>query len=125
MSSPGTSRPARSDPSDVARDAGLEDLIRTDLARDSGLTEKSMFGGWAWLLNGNLLCGAREDGMLARLGKGRDGWALALDDVGAMISRGKPMRGWVRAGPKAYGDDVLRRRVLSAALEFVRTLPSK
>ena len=29
-----------------------------------------MFGGWAWLLRGNLVCGAREDGLLARLGKG-------------------------------------------------------
>ncbi len=64
----------------MARDPGLEELIRAGSAARAGLTEKSMFGGWAWLLNGNLLCGAREDGMLARLGKGRDGWALALDD---------------------------------------------
>jgi hypothetical protein len=109
----------------MARDAGLEDLIRADLPHDPGFSEKTMFGGWAWLLNGNLLCGAREDGMLARLGKGRDGWALALDDVGPMISRGKPMGGWVRAGPKAYGDDALRRRLIASALEFVRTLPGK
>jgi hypothetical protein len=109
----------------MARDPGLEDLIREDLPRDLGLTEKAMFGGWAWLLNGNLLLGAREDGMLARLGKSRDGWALALDDVGPMISRGKAMGGWVRAGPKAYGDDALRRRLMAAALEFVRALPGK
>jgi hypothetical protein len=109
----------------MARDAGLEDLIRSDLPRDPGLAEKAMFGGWAWLLNGNLLCAAREDGMLARLGKGRDGWALALDDVGPMISRGRAMGGWVRAGPEAYGEDALRRRLIDAALEFVRALPGK
>ena len=109
----------------MARDPGLEDLIREDLPRDLGLTEKAMFGGWAWLLNGNLLLGAREDGRLARLGKGRDPWALALDDIGPMISRGKAMGGWVRAGPKAYGDDALRRRLMAAALEFVRALPGK
>jgi len=109
----------------MARDSGLEDLIRADLPRDLGLTEKAMFGGWAWLLNGNLLLGAREEGMLTRLGKGRDGWALALDDIGPMISRGKAMGGWVRAGPKAYGEDPLRRRLIAAALEFVRALPGK
>jgi hypothetical protein len=109
----------------MARDPGLEDLIRSDLPRDLGLTEKAMFGGWAWLLNGNLLLGAREEGMLARLGKGRDSWALALDDVGPMISRGKAMGGWVRAGPKAYGEDALRRRLIAAALEFVQALPEK
>jgi hypothetical protein len=108
----------------VTRDAGLEELIRADLPNEA-FTEKGMFGGWAWLMNGNLHCGAREDGMLARLGKGRDGWALALDDVAPMISRGRAMGGWVRAGPGAYGDDALRRRLLAAALEFVRALPSK
>ena len=109
----------------MARDSGLEDLIRADLPRDLGLTEKAMFGGWAWLLNGNLLLGAREEGMLTRLGKGRDGWALALDDIGPMISRGRAMGGWVRAGPKAYGEDALRRRLIAAALEFARALPGK
>jgi hypothetical protein len=109
----------------MARDAGLEDLIRDDLPREPGLSEKAMFGGWAWLLNGNLLLGAREEGMLARLGKGRDGWALALDDVGPMVSRGKPMGGWVRAGPGAYGEDALRRRLIAAAMAYVRALPGK
>jgi len=56
----------------MARDAGLEDLIRNDLPSGLGLTEKAMFGGWAWLLDGNLALGARSDGMLARLGKGND-----------------------------------------------------
>ncbi len=84
-----------------------------------------MFGGWAWLLNGNLVCGAREDGMLARLGKGRDGWALALaghrpDDLARTGDVGLGAR-----GTPAYGDDALRQRLLSAALEFVRSLPGK
>ncbi len=108
----------------MARDAGLEELVRADLPPEP-FTEKAMFGGWAWLLHGYLVCGAREDGLLARLGKGHDGWALALDGVGPMISRGRPMTGWVRAGPAAYGDDAQRRRLLEAAIEFVRTLPPK
>jgi hypothetical protein len=109
----------------MARDRGLEDLIREDLPRDLALAEKSMFGGWAWLLNGSLLLGARSDGMLARLGKGNDAWALGLPDVSQMISRGRRMEGWVRAGPAAYGDDSVRRRLIEAALEFVRGLPPK
>lgn len=48
-----------------------------------------MLGGWTWLLNGDLVRGAREDGMLARLGKGRDGWALATPGIAPMISRGR------------------------------------
>jgi hypothetical protein len=109
----------------MARDTGLEELVREELGDRPGLTEKAMFGGWAFLLNGNLLCGARGDGMLARLGKGNDGWALALPGVIQMLSGGRVMQGWVRAGAEAYGDDDLRRRLLCAALAYVETLPAK
>lgn len=56
------------------RDLGLEELVRQELGERPGLSEKPMFGGLAFLLNGNLVCGARDDGMLVRLGKGNDGW---------------------------------------------------
>ncbi len=109
----------------MARDPGLEDLIRDNLPNDVGLSERPMFGGWAWLLNGNLAIGAREDGMLARLGKGADGWALALPDVSPMVSRGRIIAGWVRAGPAAYGEDAVRSRLIEAALDLARQLPPK
>ena len=109
----------------MARDEGLEELLREDLSNLSGLTEKAMFGGWAWLLDGHLVCAARDDGMLARLGKDRDGWALEMADVVPMNSRGRQMQGWVRAGPSAFGNDALRRKLIDAALAFVRSLPEK
>ena len=62
----------------MARDKGLEELLNDSLAGVPGLTTKAMFGGLAWLVNGNLLCGAREDGMLVRLGKDKDAWALKI-----------------------------------------------
>ncbi|WP_349434937.1 TfoX/Sxy family protein [Pararhizobium sp. A13] len=109
----------------MARDAGLEELIRQELGERSGLSEKPMFGGLAFLLDGNLLCGARNDGMLVRLGKGNDGWALALAGIELMVMGDRQMNGWVRAGVKAYGDDALRKRLLDAALAYVLSLPSK
>jgi hypothetical protein len=109
----------------MPRDQGLEELILNDLGSLSGITEKAMFGGWSWLLHGNLLCGARDDGMLVRLGKGLDGWALAIPGIVPMVSRGRIMQGWVRCGPEAYGDDELRGRLLARAVEFVGTLGRK
>src|SRR5215510_4315828 len=109
----------------MARDAGLEELLQEALGNRPGLAGKAMFGGWAWLLNGNLLCGARHDGMLARIGKMNESWALEMPGVVPMISRGRRMNGWVRAGPDAYGDDALRRKLLDAALKFTRSLPKK
>src|ERR1700744_6287062 len=109
----------------MARDEGLEELLRTDLAAIPGLSDKAMFGGRVWLLDGHLLCGARDDGMLVRLGKGADSWALALPGIAPMISRGRPMTGRVRAQPGAFGDDALREKLLGSPLPFVRALPPK
>jgi hypothetical protein len=109
----------------MSRDQGLEELIRDELRSLSGVTEKGTFGGWAWLLGGNLLCCARDDGMLVRLGKGRDAWALELDGVATMMSGSRIMHGWVRCGAHVYGDDDLRRKLLAHAIEFVRSLPPK
>ena len=109
----------------MARDEGLEELIRADLPPGLALSETAMFGGRAWLLNGHLIIGARSDGMLARLGKGRDAWAHGLPEITQMISKGRPMEGWVRAGPAAYGDDALRRRLIAAAIAFASMLPPK
>lgn len=109
----------------MARDLVLEELIRDEMRSVSGLAEKSMFGGRAWLLGGNLVCAARDDGMLVRLGKGRDTWALQIDGIEPMILRGRHMHGWVRASPTVYANDAMRERLVSCALELVRSLPRK
>ena len=109
----------------MARDTGLEELLKEELGDMPGLSEKTMFGGWALMLNGNLLCGAREDGMLVRLGKGNDGWALELPGVVQILSGRRTMQGWVRADARAYGNDALRKRLLDAALAYVASLPAK
>jgi hypothetical protein len=109
----------------MARDEGLEQIIFDDLGTIPGITDKAMFGGWAWLLWGNLLCGGRDDGMLLRLGKGNDGWALLVPGIEPMVSRGKRMAGWVRADSRAYGNDQMRGKLLAAALQLVASLPRK
>jgi TfoX N-terminal domain len=109
----------------MARDEGLEELLNHYLEAEPGLTAKAMFGGQAWLVNGHLLCAARDDGMLVRLGKDNDGWALKIPGIVPMTSRGRRMNGWVRAASEAFGEDALRRKLLDAALAFVRALPAK
>ena len=108
----------------MARDPGLEALIEDDLGQLPGLSAKAMFGGWAWLLDGKLLCAARQRGILVRLGKGNDAWALELPGITSMVMRNRAMNGWVNVAPEPCADETLRRRLLEAALTFVRSLPS-
>jgi len=109
----------------MARDRGLETLIGEELASIRGVTEKGMFGGWVWLVDGHLLCGARTASLMVRLGKGRDAWALAIDGVEPMFSGTRRMQGWVRAAPHVYDQARTRRKLLDGALAFVRSLPPK
>jgi len=107
----------------MARDLALEAWLRQALAGEPEVAEKAMFGGVAWLIGGNLACAARDDGMLARVGPERNAWALSKPGVAPMEMRGRPLAGWVRAGPAA--DQPTRRQLLDAALAFVRALPAK
>ena len=109
----------------MARDEGLEEQIREELGPLDGLREVAMFGGLAWMLDGNLLCACRHDGLLARLGKGNEAWALAVPGIGEMQMGARRMNGWVRAGPDAVADDAVRAKLLEGALAFVRTLSAK
>ena len=109
----------------MARDPGLEELVHSSLGRLAGLEEKAMFGGWAFLLHGNLLCGARQGSLMLRVGAENEGWALALPNVEPVVMRGRRMTGYVRAGADAYGDDEVRQRLIDAAVVFTRSLPRK
>lgn len=109
----------------MPRDAGLEELVRSHLGDQAGLTGKAMFGGWAFLLHGNLLCGTRSGSLMLRIGSDNEDWALKIPGVTPVVMRGRRMRGYVRATPEAYADDALRQRLLDAAVAFTRTLPSK
>ena len=109
----------------MPRDQGLEELIKSALANTRGLSEKPMFGGWAYLLHGNLLCAARRGGLLLRVGKDNEAWATQIPGVSTMIMRGRRMSGWVRATPEAYGNDATRQQLIDAALRFTGSLPKK
>ncbi|WP_137113145.1 TfoX/Sxy family protein [Rhodobacter sp. SY28-1] len=109
----------------MARDPGLEAVLSENLADLDNLATTTMFGGLAWMWNGHLLCGARTDGLMVRLGKGNDAWALALPGADHLRAGERVMDGWVRVPAEIAGDDALRRRLLDAATAFVRALPPK
>jgi hypothetical protein len=109
----------------MPRDPGLEELIYATLGSLSGLTQKAMFGGWAFILSGNLLCGARQGSLMLRVGLDNEAWVLKIPGVVPVVMRGRRMPGYVRAGPEAYVDDSVRQRLLDAAVGFTRSLPHK
>lgn len=90
-----------------------------------GLTEKKMFGGICFLLNGNMLAGVMKNGAMARVGKEREPEAVALDGVEPLAFTGRRMGGLVRLAPEVVEDEARLVAVLDMALAFVGPLPAK
>jgi hypothetical protein len=117
---------ARKDKEDaMPADPGLLALQRDDLAGIAGVTEKTMFGGVAFLLHGNMLCGVHSRAAMYRVGKARMDAALALPGVGPMAFTGRPIGGFVEAGEDAMADDAVRLHLRDMARAFVASLPPK
>ncbi|MQA91390.1 MAG: hypothetical protein GEU90_14365 [Gemmatimonas sp.] len=52
----------------MAYDEALADRIRGALVARPDVTEKKMFGGLAFLLNGKMFCGIAKDDLMVRVG---------------------------------------------------------
>ena len=85
----------------MAYDPQLAARLRTMVAGRCGVTEKAMFGGLAFMIDGKMFCGVLGDELLARVGPDAHDAALARPHVRIMDFTGRPMRGYVFVGPLA------------------------
>jgi TfoX/Sxy family transcriptional regulator of competence genes len=108
----------------VAYDETLAERVRELLRNARGLSERKMFGGLAFTLDGHMCCGIVGGELMLRLGA--DGAAKALEGshVRPMDFTGRPLTGMVYVAPEGLRDDALDRW-LQEAVAFVRALPPK
>jgi len=109
----------------MAFDPKLADRIRALLAARRGITERRMFGGIAFMLNGHMFVGLTDRTLMARVGPERHADALALPHVRPMDFTGRPMKGYVYVDAPGIGEDHQLGAWLSACLGFVERLPAK
>src|SRR5262245_15958499 len=103
----------------MAYDEGVAERIRQALSGKENLTEKKMFGGLAFLMNGNMLVGVMGNRLLVRTGPKEHGSALKRAHTGPMTFTGKPMRGFVVVEPAGFATGQELRSWISLALGFV------
>ncbi len=109
----------------MAYDEGLAAMMRDDLAGVEGITEKKMFGGLCFLLNGNMIGGIHKGGVMFRVGKEREAEAMAVDGARPMDFTGRVMKGFVDVLDEDYADDAKRGTWMRLALENASSLPPK
>src|SRR5256885_13512689 len=79
----------------MAFDERLADRIRGSLGRRKGLAEKKMFGGIAFLLNGNMRVGVHKSQLIVRLAPEETDAALAQPHTRRFDLPRRPMEGWI------------------------------
>lgn len=108
----------------MPHDPHLAELMRTALRGCAGIVEKKMFGGYCWMLYGNMLCGVEVGRFMVSSGQGAGGTGACKEGASRMDITGRPMSGfvWVK-------EDVAQGRVLDEwidlAAQFVSTLRRK
>ena len=110
----------------MAYDEGLAQRVRDELAGEPGLTEKKMFGGLGFMLEGNMAVAASsQGGLLLRVPPERTGDLAAEPHAGPFEMRGTAMDGWLRVDAEGVASDDDLRRWVTIGVEHVRTLPPK
>jgi TfoX/Sxy family transcriptional regulator of competence genes len=109
----------------MAYDKVLDRQINEFITGWENISERKMFGGTCYLLNGNMVSSVYKDYLILRLGVENAIEALSSDHVLPFDITGKPMRGWVMVSQEGYNDDKKLRRWLEMAKTFVDTLPAK
>jgi hypothetical protein len=110
----------------VAYDEVLAARIRTAIQDVPGVTEKKMFGGLAFLLNGNMAVAASgQGGLLLRVDPDETATLVREDGVDRFEMRGKAMDGWARVDPSAVESEESLERWVLVGVSYAGSLPPK
>ena len=110
----------------MAYDEDLADRLRELFAGESGVIEKKMFGGLAFLIGGNMAVAASgQGGVLVRVDPAKSDRLVATTNARPMEMRGREMQGWLRVDSA----DVRTKRQLAKwvglGTTYARSLPAK
>ena len=107
-------------------DHELADRIRELVAGEEGLAEQRMFGGLAFLINGNMSVAASgRGGLLVRVDPDETDSLVDGEHVTPMVMRGREMRGWLYVGAAAVRDVSQLEDWVSRGVAYARSLPAK
>lgn len=110
----------------MAFDEKLAARIRKTLGKRTGITEKQMFGGIGYLLNGNMCCGVHGQEMIVRIHPSDTEGALQLPHTRVFdLSGGRPMKGWILVQPAGLTRTAALAKWVDSAVKYAASLPAK
>lgn len=110
----------------MAYDDELADRVRETVAQEHGLTEKKMFGGLAFLINGNMAVAASsKGGLMLRVDPAETEELLQDGRAEPFEMHGRGMKGWLRidVDDKTSDDDLAQW--VRRGVTYAKSLPPK
>ncbi|USQ75564.1 TfoX/Sxy family protein [Ornithinimicrobium cryptoxanthini] len=105
-------------------DEGLAERIRHVLADEPGVSEKKMFGGLSFLVNGNMAVAAGDDGALM-FRRDPDREDPVGEHIRPQVMGERVMSGWLHVDAEGVESDEQLREIVERGVSFARTLPPK
>lgn len=110
----------------MAYDEDLADRLRVATQHESNLTEQRMFGGLAFLVNGNMAVAASSKGdLMVRVDPTQTSALIAEPGVARMEMGSRKMNGWVRVDLDVIEQDSALQRWVDLGAGYARSLPGK
>ena len=109
----------------MAFDDQLAERIRQHLGERRDVTEKKMFGGLAFLVNGNMCCGVHGRELIVSLDPEQTGRALSKPHTRAFDLTGRPMKGWILVQPQGLTTKAVLSKWVQAGMKYASSLPAK
>ena len=107
-------------------DKHLADRIRELVGDERGVSEKRMFGGLAFLVNGNMAVSASgQGGLLVRVDPARSDELTVDPRVRPFEMRGRPMTGWLHIDVDASVSDEELGPWVDQGVAMARSLPPR
>jgi hypothetical protein len=110
----------------MAYDEDLANRIRELVAMEQGVSEQQMFGGLAFLIDGNMSVSASgQGGLLLRVDPGESDALLDREHASAFEMRGRAMQGWLRVDAAGLETKRQLEAWVARGVAYARSLPSK
>jgi TfoX/Sxy family transcriptional regulator of competence genes len=110
----------------VPYDEDLANRIRELVLTEQGVTEKRMFGGLAFLIDGNMSVSASgQGGLLLRVDPAETDKLVSKPHAHPFEMRGRVMQGWLRVDPDGLRTKRQLERWVTRGIAYARSLPSK
>lgn len=109
----------------MAYDEDIAEYVRELLAGQPGVTEKKMFGGLAFLLDGHMAVAVGQGGLLVRVDPEESDRLVETTNARRMEMRGAPMRGWLRVESQDVRTPDQLAKWVGLGTSYVRSLPPK